>query len=586
MKSLISEIVKIQLVRELLSEGRVEDAKAKFPQDADVIDYFVSQDPSGNNKYLNWEMKVYKQLPPDAPAELKERHKELIANLIKGFHQHAPRLQMRDINQYKSLADLNTAVSPLIKASEEKAAEKLKQEEGSLKLYEDADWLMIIPLTYEASCKYGANTQWCVASRDTKEHFKSYTKSGLLIYLIHKKSNNKFAFYHDYDNDGSSVEIYNPIDNDISWEYKIDGKVEIFLQGLVRGKMEEYLQEDSDDYDEEEYEIRYSNRNFWAYDFDDLVDRVTDLILRHYLGRGSGRNSFQKYKDVLGIFGLNLELQGKTQGSPFTIKDEEGSNFAPREVVFNVFARNNGINNLLHDYLYDIMENEGVEGIKRIITMASAYQPKYTNVARFQMEIIGPEFTEKKGESKEVDPNNIMTKEQAKTIFSVYEKYLGNAKEEIKKRQKEIVDKILNGVELSESEKFDKCFSMDNIYKSLNDIPQTKRILIEILRNRGLLKGRLPRNWPVTRDGSINQPRLNGGDANYIMNTCMNEVGGGNLSNYEFKFISEKGKKITKNLHWLYRELSDNGVRMNNGYQGLLRMLIDREKEMIKTKNP
>ena len=36
----------------------------------------------------------------------------------------------------------------------------------------DYDWLMLIPLTYQASCKYGANTQWCVASRDTDTHFK------------------------------------------------------------------------------------------------------------------------------------------------------------------------------------------------------------------------------------------------------------------------------------------------------------------------------------------------------------------------------------------------------------------------------
>lgn len=71
MKSVLSEIIKIELVKSLLSEGRVEDAKAKYPQDTEVVDYFVSQDPAGNNKYLPWMMKTYQQVPADAPEGVK-----------------------------------------------------------------------------------------------------------------------------------------------------------------------------------------------------------------------------------------------------------------------------------------------------------------------------------------------------------------------------------------------------------------------------------------------------------------------------------------------------------------------------------
>ena len=56
----------------ILLEGRVEDAREyletfidengylKTEEDLDeVLDYFVEDDPSGNNKYLMWMVKIY-----------------------------------------------------------------------------------------------------------------------------------------------------------------------------------------------------------------------------------------------------------------------------------------------------------------------------------------------------------------------------------------------------------------------------------------------------------------------------------------------------------------------------------------------
>jgi hypothetical protein len=102
MKSVLSEVIKIEILKRVLSEGRVEDAKSKYPQDTEVVDYFVSQDPAGNNKYLPWMMKTYKQAPEGA----RQQAKELISQMIKGFHQHSARLEKKDINQYKTLAEL------------------------------------------------------------------------------------------------------------------------------------------------------------------------------------------------------------------------------------------------------------------------------------------------------------------------------------------------------------------------------------------------------------------------------------------------------------------------------------------------
>lgn len=49
MKHLIKKI--------LLHEGRVGDMKKRYPEHSDTVDFFVNNDPSGNNKYLQWMMR-------------------------------------------------------------------------------------------------------------------------------------------------------------------------------------------------------------------------------------------------------------------------------------------------------------------------------------------------------------------------------------------------------------------------------------------------------------------------------------------------------------------------------------------------
>jgi len=50
------------------------------------------------------------------------------------------------------------------------------------------------PLTYAASCSYGYQTKWCTAMVNDPAYFYNHSR-GILIYLIDKKQNKKFAFY-------------------------------------------------------------------------------------------------------------------------------------------------------------------------------------------------------------------------------------------------------------------------------------------------------------------------------------------------------------------------------------------------------
>jgi hypothetical protein len=434
MKSVLSEIIKIELVKSLLSEGRVEDAKAKYPQDTEVVDYFVSQDPAGNNKYLPWMMKTYKQVPTDAPEGVKQQAKELISQLIKGFHQHSPRLEKKDINQYKTLAELNSAVSPLIKASEEKAVKKEKEEAGVKKYYEDNDWLLLQPLTYESSCKYGANTKWCIASRDTSSHFKSYTKTGLLVFLIHKKSNHKFAFYTD-EADETYIEIYNPLDSDIAGSG--DLSVKEFLQGLVNGEMGDYLEIDEEGYGEDD-EIEFfkikedgtTKKVFEDYDEDDFIYQAIDIIWSYFFRKGTGKNTIGKYVDTLKLFGFTLTVEKKRGEEDSWVISENGS----------MIRRGNNVKRYLQD---DIVEDLIFDEVASNWTLSDLSEFIKNNNLPFR---IGS--TNSLG-SQNSDYNNVMSEEQAKAIYNKYTELRKSYEDEKRKKDAEIIDNLVNRVRLS-----------------------------------------------------------------------------------------------------------------------------------------
>ena len=71
-----------------------------------------------------------------------------------------------------------------------------------LKLHEDSDVVLVIPMSHLASCKYGANTKWCTTNRNDDEMFDEHYVSGVLGYIIIKNKElaeklhgQKFALY-------------------------------------------------------------------------------------------------------------------------------------------------------------------------------------------------------------------------------------------------------------------------------------------------------------------------------------------------------------------------------------------------------
>ena len=130
------------------------------------------------NQYVNGKLKV---------GDIPELKKALTTYNINKSQITTP------ISSIKSLSDLITIISNY--TDDFKATRQLSKGEQTLeKVYEDADWVVYIPHTYEASRKIGGDTSWCTASSDSS-YFNMYTKEGPLYVNIRKSDGAKFQFH-------------------------------------------------------------------------------------------------------------------------------------------------------------------------------------------------------------------------------------------------------------------------------------------------------------------------------------------------------------------------------------------------------
>lgn len=102
---------------------------------------------------------------------------------------------LKDIFKIKRLVDFKFIViqnRPDLEDAEEQ--ERLGDGEAE-KVYDKSGWLIVIPKDEAASCKYGANTEWCTAATRTSNYFDRYNEKGELYIIIDKKNDRKWQFH-------------------------------------------------------------------------------------------------------------------------------------------------------------------------------------------------------------------------------------------------------------------------------------------------------------------------------------------------------------------------------------------------------
>lgn len=131
-------------------------------------------------------------------------------------------IKQNDLSKYKEFGEIikETEAAELIEY------EKLLEKQVKI-VYDDPDWLVLRPLTYESSLKYGSSTKWCTSSKNDNSYFESYSRKGLLIYVIGKTSKLKVGCF-------KSLKENNSLSHDPElsfWDVK-DNRIDSMESGL------------------------------------------------------------------------------------------------------------------------------------------------------------------------------------------------------------------------------------------------------------------------------------------------------------------------------------------------------------------
>lgn len=100
-------------------------------------------------------------------------------------------IENNDIAKYTSFDDVKNAVSLVDMKLMIRELEK-----QTVNVFEDEEYLIVRPLTYLSSKKYGANTKWCTTSQNDYSYFRRYAKDGILLYILNKVTGVKVGVYY------------------------------------------------------------------------------------------------------------------------------------------------------------------------------------------------------------------------------------------------------------------------------------------------------------------------------------------------------------------------------------------------------
>ena len=97
-RGFLNEGTKPQLTEEeqLLSEGRLDDVKKKFPEldKRGIIDNLSAKDPSGNNAYLRWmATQLNNFYEKEEGYAQRQEYQYRIQNVAQSFHKNKQRLK-------------------------------------------------------------------------------------------------------------------------------------------------------------------------------------------------------------------------------------------------------------------------------------------------------------------------------------------------------------------------------------------------------------------------------------------------------------------------------------------------------------
>ena len=214
-----------ETIKEIINEATADEIKIKYYSDInqEIFNDIVNADKITSNlengkigNYGKWLLNLYKK----NNLKLEDLYKAEEYLPIFDKLSKANKLEIKDINKYKSLSDLYNVIADYVGNDKtiSKQDEIRKEKSGTKKIYEDNRFLVIQPLTEEAACYYGKGTQWCTASTDSNNMFDSYNSIGSLYIIMDKTKRNKVGDYEKYQIHFETGQFMDSSDNDIDFD--------------------------------------------------------------------------------------------------------------------------------------------------------------------------------------------------------------------------------------------------------------------------------------------------------------------------------------------------------------------------------
>lgn len=203
----------------------------------DIFMKIISADPTYRveksqkmGKYGKWLLQLYLN------RRLKVEDLYKATDYLRCFINYYNVIKDKDINKIKSLQELYEIVQPYLGGdiATSKSDEVRKIKEGAEKVYEDSEWLIIIPHTQEASCYYGKGTQWCTAAERSNNMFDHYNNQGPLYININKVNGKKYQFH--FESNSFMDETDSAIDTPIAETINLsEGAINWYQENVDKG---------------------------------------------------------------------------------------------------------------------------------------------------------------------------------------------------------------------------------------------------------------------------------------------------------------------------------------------------------------
>lgn len=200
---------------QIISESRKDTFTSKFSNKftTEQLESIVqsSEKIPGQNKYLMFMGNTIN------PKNFKD-DLSIVTKLLERFSSVGSNLSLKDINQYKNIAELRNALNEY----DNRVRREIKTVDDADVVYEDDNLTVVMPKTYKASCQFGAGTKWCTTSSDN--YFRRYNEESKLFYFIDKKRPTSDPLY--------KVALLQKFDGDRTY---FNAKDEAFTTGWIFG---------------------------------------------------------------------------------------------------------------------------------------------------------------------------------------------------------------------------------------------------------------------------------------------------------------------------------------------------------------